>query len=103
MTNPTLIQRPAGVTPEAWARASWYARLRLVNARAAANRADRNVEPARPCVAERYAADVEVLIATGHTTLAQVAAALGRTPETVRARLMSASRPDLVATLRGQS
>jgi len=102
VTRPNLVQRPADVDPDAWARASWYARLRYVNDRSRAERAECDPEPPRRSIADRYAADVEVLIATGHDTLEAVAEALGRTPDTVYDRLMSASRPDLVAILRGE-
>ena len=103
MTTPSLVRRPEHIDPIAWARASWYARLRYVNTLTRAERAEYDPDPPRRSIADRYAADVEVLIATGHDTLEAVAEALGRTPDTVYDRLMSASRPDLVAILRGES
>lgn len=101
MTNPTLIQRPAGVTPEAWARASWYARLRHVNAISREQRAPVEPDPAQRPVAEVIAERVAAILAERPATLDEIAAELDRKPATVLRRLISGGRRDLAEHLSG--
>ena len=99
MTNPSLIQRPRHITPDAWERASWYARLRLVNTLSQADRAAVEVDDGRRPVAELIAERVESILAERPATLEQIAVELGRKPNTILRRLASAGRRDLADQL----
>lgn len=100
MTTPSLTQRPIDIPPDAWERASWYARLRFVNARAKAERPIDRTQLTYHCTADIYVERVEELLEDGWTTLADVAREMNRTPGTVRRRLSIAGRRDLIERLR---
>jgi len=92
----TIVQRPASVPPETWERASWYARLRYVNARNA-TRVSADLDGiAYHCTSTHYVTRVEQLLAAGVTTPAGIMQALDRTEATIKRRLKAAGRRDLI-------